>query len=489
MMTRRKSSPWARAKYLYVLPLAAVAVAAFARPEISRPLEEISSVKVNDLSAIAEIKSMETVVSDAEQNVRVEGSVVDDATGKPIAGVSVIIRNTPTGTITDKDGKFVLDAPARSVIVLSFIGKQTYSFVVSEETKASLKKNPIRMKEDVRSVDEIVVVGYESEEEPTAPQPQASPKDESGEEDLVFVVVEEMPEFPGGMGEMMKYLARNIKYPVEAQEAKIQGRVIVQFVVKADGSTSDFVVMRSVSPSLDAEAVRVLKGMPKWKPGKQRGKAVDVTFTVPVTFKLQKKDNAASAANGKEDRVFMVVEEMPEYPGGMGECLKFLSENIKYPEEKMKEGVQGRVIVQVVIKADGSVSNPQVLRSVDPVLDAEALRVMMLMPKWKPGKQRGQAVDVKFTLPVTFRLDKNDEGKQGVTAIDGKEISSLSVRSLTSPEKSPLVLVDGVEVSVDYMDKLSPDGIKNITVLKNPAETTRYGEKGKNGVILITTKK
>lgn len=373
MMIRKKSNPWARAKYLYVLPLAAVAVAAFARPEISRPLEEISSVQVSDLNVIGEIGNTEKTVAEAESKIRVEGTVVDDSTGKPIAGVSVVIRNTTTGTLTDGNGKFVLDAPGSSVIVLSYVGKQTYSLVIPEKSESSLQKIAVKMKDEVTDLDELVVVGYEPEEEPSASSSRSAPANKEGDDDLVFMVVEEMPEFPGGTGEMMKFLARNIKYPAKAQEAKIQGRVIVQFVVKSDGSTSDFEVKRSVSPSLDAEAIRVLSEM----------------------------------------------------------------------------------------------------------------------PKWKPGKQRGRAVNVKFTLPVTFRLDKPAENKQqqDVVATGGKDSSSFKVRSWASLEKAPLVLVDGVEVSAGYMDRLSPDEIQNITVLKDPTSTAQYGERGKNGVLLIVTKK
>ena len=105
-----------------------------------------------------------------------------------------------------------------------------------------------------------------------------------------------------------------------------------------------------------------------------------------------------------EEEVFMVVEEMPEFPGGMGECLKFLAKNIKYPTIAQENGVQGRVIVQFVVNQDGSIVDPVVMRSVDPYLDKEALRVIKMMPKWKPGKQRGKAVRVKYTVPVTFKL-------------------------------------------------------------------------------------
>ena len=111
---------------------------------------------------------------------------------------------------------------------------------------------------------------------------------EEEEEEVIFMVVETMPEFPGGQQALFKYLGENVKYPVIAQENGIQGRVICQFVVNRDGSIVDVVVVRSSGePSLDKEAVRVINSMPKWKPGKQRGKPVRVKYTVPVNFRLQ----------------------------------------------------------------------------------------------------------------------------------------------------------------------------------------------------------
>lgn len=111
---------------------------------------------------------------------------------------------------------------------------------------------------------------------------------EEEEEEVVFMVVESMPEFPGGQQALFKFLSENVKYPVIAQENGIQGKVICQFTVNKDGSIVDVQVVRSGGdPSLDKEAVRVIKTMPKWKPGKQRGKPVRVKYTVPVNFKLQ----------------------------------------------------------------------------------------------------------------------------------------------------------------------------------------------------------
>ncbi len=118
------------------------------------------------------------------------------------------------------------------------------------------------------------------------PPPPPKPKQEEVTEEI-FVVVEEQPEFPGGQAAMMKFLSDNIRYPVIAQENGIQGRVICNFVVERDGSITDVQVVRGVDPSLDREAIRVIQQMPRWKPGKQRGSAVRVRFTLPVVFRLQ----------------------------------------------------------------------------------------------------------------------------------------------------------------------------------------------------------
>lgn len=103
----------------------------------------------------------------------------------------------------------------------------------------------------------------------------------------VFDIVEQMPEFPGGAAALMQWLSNNVKYPAIAEENGIQGRVLCQFTVEKDGSINDVLVMRSVDPSLDKEAIRVLKQMPKWVPGKQKGEPVRVKYTVPVQFRLQ----------------------------------------------------------------------------------------------------------------------------------------------------------------------------------------------------------
>ncbi|MEE0861274.1 MAG: energy transducer TonB [Paludibacteraceae bacterium] len=141
--------------------------------------------------------------------------------------------------------------------------------------------------EDNVETESIEINTEDDKEEVVIAAPVEAPEEEE-EEEVIFVVVETMPEFPGGQQALFKFLSENVKYPVIAQENGIQGRVICQFVVNKDGSIVDVEVVRSGGdPSLDKEAVRVIKSMPKWKPGKQRGKAVRVKYTVPVNFKLQ----------------------------------------------------------------------------------------------------------------------------------------------------------------------------------------------------------
>ena len=265
----------------------------------------------------------------------------------------------------------------------------------------------------------ISCVSNEKKAEQTAETPTATPalqevestsqETEPPTEKLIFTVVEEMPEFTGGMGECMKFINKNIQYPPEAIEKEIQGRVIVQMVITDEGDVTDAKVVRGVDPLLDKEALRVINLMPKWKPGKQRGKAVNVKYTIPVMFRLSggndvEAESKDTPANVDEKAIFTVCEEMPTFPGGMTECMKFLSKNVDYPKEAQDNGIQGRVIVQFVVKKDGSITDAKVVRGVDPSLDKEALRIINLMPKWTPGKQRGKAVNVKYTVPVMFRL-------------------------------------------------------------------------------------
>lgn len=382
MMIRKKSNPWARAKYLYVLPLAAVTVAAFARPEISKPLDEISSVKVNDLSAVLETYADKNVSNPAEK-AKLKMKVVDEE-GKPIIAATVLVANTTNGTITDENGNFTLEVGTDQSIQVAYIGMST----VTMSVKDCLKKadQTIVLTESDTKKDVKVVA--------SAPQTVVS-------DDQTFSVVEQMPEYPGGMRAGLEFMARNLGYPTKAREAGKQGRVIVQFVVRKDGSLSDFKVLRPVDPWLDAEAIRVISTMPKWKPGIQDGKPVSVRFTLPVTFMLEGTNNKPKS--GDNDVVV-----------------------VGYGVQKSEESVDVPTI---------KLHNP---------------------------------MDELF-ITGDFKID--------------------SVGSSKASGVSPLVIMDGLEVSDDVIKKLNPKKIQSVSVLKNEAATAKYGKKGKFGVILITTKR
>lgn len=263
-----------------------------------------------------------------------------------------------------------------------------------------------------------------------------TPENAEVNDSTVLMVAETMPEFPGGQQGLMQFLSKNIKYPEIAYKNGTQGRVIVGFVVRSDGSLSNFEVKRGVDKYLDEEALRVMSAMPKWKPGTQRGKAVNVQFTVPVMFRLSggsESTQPSQSAQPKETpepvaikefeevvvvgygsnkeapnegKVFKVVDEMPKFPGGQQGLMTYLARSIKYPVIAQQNKEEGRVIIRMVVGKDGKISNIKVLRSVSPSLDYEAIRVVGNMPKWVPGKQNGEDVAVEYTIPIIFKLQK-----------------------------------------------------------------------------------
>ena len=204
--------------------------------------------------------------------------------------------------------------------------------------------------------------------------------------------------------------------------------------------------------------------------------AVAEQIAMPETSLAVVQDTVKKSKQ-KEDPVFMVVDEIPEYPGGLKACMEFLARNIKYPTLAFEAKKEGRVIVQFVVDKDGSIVEQKVVHSVEPSLDAEALRVVGLMPKWKPGKQRGQNVRVQFSMPVVFRFDGGNAKNDDVA----------TARSVDA-NVAPLVLIDGKEVDSAVLQALDPDKIKSVSVLKDKSAIAAYGEKGKNGVILVDLK-
>lgn len=347
MMNKKRSPGIVRTKYLIFIPLVGILM-------LLSNIEAVARLTVRLANEATASNAMVTAT----------GILVDE-TGQPLIGASVVVKDGKEGTITDRKGAFSLEVPANAILRCSYQGRE------SQEVLAADMTNNIHLS-------------------------LSSKSREMNEQ--VFTVVEKMPSFPGGDAELLKYIATNIKYPKESQVNGEQGRVICSFIVGRDGSVNNPEVLRGVTPLLNEEAVRVINTMPRWNPGMQRGKAVAVKYTVPITFRLK------SPVEEKKEETLTVVDVMPQYPGGDHELLKFIAQSIKYPTDAQEAGVQGRVICSFVVDKKGNIVEPKIIRGIDPSLDAEALRVIGMMPRWTPGRQDGKAVRVLYTVPITFRL-------------------------------------------------------------------------------------
>lgn len=397
MMNKKRSHGIGRTKYLVFIPLSAFLMLLSNIEAVARITKEIATEAVSSVT-----EAVETGIATGDQ-VKVTGQVIDDFNG-PVIGANVIVKGTTTGTITDMKGNFALETTKDAVLRFSFPGMKAKEVAV-KDVLGNLK---VQLYSD----------GSIQKKQPSSAQPQVSPQKPRSSSGPVFTVVEVMPEFPGGTDALLEFLAKNVKYPVIAQQNGIQGRVTTSFIVEKDGSIQDIEVIRGVDPSLDLEAVRVISTMPKWTPGMQKGKPVRVKYTIPVTFHLSSPSGNASGdlkampaatqpgkdTDAPSDQVFTVVEKMPEYPGGTNEMLKFIATTMEYPKIAQDNGIQGRVVCSFVVGKDGAVKDIEVIRGVDPSLDKEAVRIIGKMPKWTPGMQRGKQVQVKYTVPIIFSL-------------------------------------------------------------------------------------
>ncbi|MGF7079217.1 TonB family protein [Mucilaginibacter sp. UYCu711] len=215
----------------------------------------------------------------------------------------------------------------------------------------------------------------------------------------VFSQVEKQPQFPGGISGFGRYLADNIKYPAADKEGKTEGRVIASFVVEDDGTLSDVKAIRGPSESMKTEAVRVLLKSPRWVPGVQNGHAVRVSYTVPIQFTIP---------GPPDGKIYNRVEKQPQFPGGLEAFGKFLAANIRYPKEDRENNVSGRVIAQFIVEEDGTLTNIKSLRSPSETMAKEAVRVLLLSPKWAPGIQDNAKVRTTYTVPISFNISKED---------------------------------------------------------------------------------
>ncbi|OIN57700.1 M56 family metallopeptidase [Arsenicibacter rosenii] len=358
MLRKQSTSRWALGKYLVILPLA---------------LGLLAMTTANDpLNALV------------EQQIQQEGPVmgqVKNQQGKALANVSVVLKGTTTGTTTDSEGLFELkNVPDNGVLVFSYVGLGTTEVEVKGRKLVNIQLAPSRQK-----LEEVVVVGYASKPAATtATSPATTPKNNE-----VFTVVEEAPAFPGGIGALGQYLAKNIRYPAEAHNKGVQGEVLIRFIVSETGSVRQPQIQRGIGSGCDEEALRVVLGMPRWNPGKQNGNPVEVEYVLPIKFLLE---GEGRKINGKDTT------------------------------------------------------------------------------GWNPmGDER------KVIL-------------EGTGHFTGIQQPAIQLRGVSPLGKQPLYLVDGIAIDDVDMKKLDPNTIESISVLKGVSATAVYGERAVDGAIIIKTK-
>ena len=228
-------------------------------------------------------------------------------------------------------------------------------------------------------------------------------------------VQDALPSFSGGREALAGYMRNNLTFPEAAKGRNIQGMVVVTFGVSENGKVDSVKVLRGLDPDVDAEAVRMVRGMPAWIPGRLSGKAVRMSVNLPVSFQSfsqEAQNQPAPVAPAPQRIVNEVKSDVPisnpevqvSFPGGMAALFAFLKNNLHYPEADRLANIQGTVVIAFVVDEQGGISRPVVQRSVSTTLDAEALRVVALMPKWIPGKNKGKAVKVQFSLPIKFSI-------------------------------------------------------------------------------------
>jgi TonB family protein len=222
-------------------------------------------------------------------------------------------------------------------------------------------------------------------------------KAQSTQKDSVYTFVEMEPQFRNG--DFSTFIANNIQYPAKAVQERKQGKVFVNFIIQKDGSISNATIVRSVSPEIDAEALRVVNSSPRWRPGIQNGRPVTVSYTIPITFNLdlpvQKPDTISPAKT--DTSKFVAVDVAPDYPGGLSKLFQYIHSNLKY-----KGNATGRVLITFVVEKDGSLSDITIMKGIEAEADARCLKVMQNCPKWNPGMQNNRPVRVQYTIPITF---------------------------------------------------------------------------------------
>ena len=449
MMKKIVTSPYRKMKMLLVLPVFTTIFYAFATPEYhyNSPVDNVLNISqaepsVNEFNQDQKKNKVTTVQPAASQTPEsqktVKGIVLKEDR-QPLEGVNIMCTGTSgnaSSTTTDSDGHFELSNVQPDASLLFFCQGYKGLTLKADFTKVMsviMVKDPDFKESQVTRQAPLVVIdgevtdknfmdapeelGYDLAIEKQLSGKEATDKyGEKGSYGVMELITrkkalamglkpeifprltpDDYPTFQNQYWSSFKeWVTDNIKYPAEATAQKIEGWVWINFTVELDGSISNPIVFGAANPVLSNEVIRVINTAPKWDPPKNP--AVDLPFSSSVNIGFKLPDQIV------KEEPFVVVEEMPMYPGGESELLKFIAENTQYPEAAKAEKIQGKVIVRFIVNTDGDTEGISVIKGVHPLLDAEAMRVIGMMTGFKPGMQGGKAVPVWYMVPINFVL-------------------------------------------------------------------------------------
>jgi TonB family protein len=426
MMKNIISSPYRKLKILLILPFFAIVLYAFAKPDFK--YKTIDQGSLNPVSAASQVQH------------EVTGTVVQKD-GNPLPGAIITLKNTTIGTITDDNGAFkIVNVPDDGALVVSFVGFK--SKVIKPDFKALMK---IEMVKDTVKYSDMNI-GTPPPPPPPPPPPLKSKKNnsnvapppppppppaevgirsEDGKKPLI-VIDGKISDIDAEEIDPETIFTMNVlkdksptektatdKYGEKGKDGVIEittKEKIGKLLVIIDGVVNEKDGMSKIKME-DIKSMSVLKNEDAVNKYGEKGKngAIEVTTFKegekrPVT-KIDSKNGVMYDVVDKEEEPFVVVEELPQFPGGKNAMASWIGSNLKYPGEAVKNKITGKVVVSFLITAKGKVNNAVVIKSVNQVLDAEAIRVISSMPDWKPGMQGGKSVPVQMQVPVEFKLN------------------------------------------------------------------------------------
>lgn len=467
--TRRRAL-W---KYALVLPLATALLAMTNVPETADEPDPVPAT--TKATAVVHIKG---IVYD--QRSRYPNSV-------PISGAVIVIKNGHQGATTDANGRFTIDVPINTTLVASFVG-----FEASEIDIPKTGNMIVVFKLKPSSVNGATMPLVDHSSSPTT-------MPASGRANEVFTVVESNPTFPRGMNAMTVFITKNLRYPARAKRANIQGKVLLNFLVGADGSISQIKIIKGIQFGCDDEAIRLVKEMPKWIPGIQNGQPVAVRYNLQVDFALA---NQVGSNQKPEPAVRVGYSSMDSLMAPMATTIQ-MADRVRPPGDDEKaltfELYDGSKDVVYIL--DGKEITKSEMSKLDP---ASIGSITVFKNESKPVFYKGKVRDgvVRITskkgIKVGLRQQppiKLPDSQVDVVVRNSPRIYYNGQTVLIPPSRfridgeEPLYILDGREIIKEAMDILDPNTIQSIDVLKDLSAAAIYGEKGRNGVVRITTKK